>query len=251
MEWLTTLAALRLEKIVILTGQVDDGPNREDTLWVYNRLGKRSSAVPAMVQWVAINPGDRKSITTMLDSLFKAEKTPQPEERRLPATKNRTTLWPTFKSAAFSFGFVVLLFASTLFVDFPVGQKRAALSGIRLAIDARGKIESVDIPANFTLPEGADPAEIFGGSHYPLSIRIEVEGEIYLDETYQPAGISRNGRISGVEYIEIEPGNYQVQINLRDDDQNYRQIFSDQVEFLPGQIILFEYLEESDSLILR
>ena len=102
-----------------------------------------------------------------------------------------------------------------------------------------------------TLPEGADAEKIFGGTHYPVSIRLVVDGKTVLEETYQPSGVSGNGRISALEFISIPSGSHQIEMLLKDDDKDFRTVFSDTLVLDVSQVVVFNYDNSSDAVIVR
>jgi hypothetical protein len=124
-------------------------------------------------------------------------------------------------------------------------------SALRIAIDARGKIEAANIPEGVVLPEGADPVKIFGGVHFPISVRVIVDDKTILEEVYKPSGISGNGRISALKFLEVESGKHQVEILIKDDSDEYRSVFSGAVTFEPGKVLILAYDEKTDTFVLR
>src|SRR3989304_2967001 len=124
-------------------------------------------------------------------------------------------------------------------------------SGLRIALDAKGKITSANIPEGVILPEGADAEKIFGGEHFPISLRVIADGETILDETYKPSGISGNGRISALEFLEIESGTHHVEVWIKDVSDEYRSVFSGTVNFEQGQVLILAYDEQNDVFELR
>ena len=112
-------------------------------------------------------------------------------------------------------------------------------------------MELADIPEGVTLPEGADVEKIFGGTHFPMSVRVIVDGVTILDETYKPSGISGNGRISALEFISIPSGSHQIEMLLKDDDKDFRTVFSDTLVLDVSQVVVFNYDNSSDAVIVR
>ncbi|NOH01893.1 MAG: hypothetical protein HND47_07975 [Chloroflexi bacterium] len=93
--------------------------------------------------------------------------------------------------------------------------------------------------------------QIFGGVHFPVSVRVLVDGETILDETYKPSGISGNGRISALEFLEIAPGVHQVEVWIKDDANDYRLSYSGEVSFEKGRALILAYDEKLDAFVLR
>jgi hypothetical protein len=150
-------------------------------------------------------------------------------------------------------GTVMLLamFALALPLDVSAGTKAAEKSALRFAIDAKGKVDVSAVPEGVVLPEGADPAKIFGGSHFPISARLIVDGKSILEETYKPSGVSGNGRISALEFLQIESGVHQVEVWIKDDSKDYRLSYSGEVNFEQGRAIILAYDDKTDTFVLR
>jgi hypothetical protein len=101
------------------------------------------------------------------------------------------------------------------------------------------------------LPEGADVEKIFGGTHFPMSVRVIVDGATILDETYKPSGISGNGRISALEFLEVESGTHQVEVLIKDDSDEFRSVFAGDVNFEKGKVLILAYDDRTDTFVLR
>jgi hypothetical protein len=165
--------------------------------------------------------------------------------------KERSKLMPSLISALVGTLILFSIFALALPLDIPSGMSAAQGSAIRVALDLKGKISAANIPEGMTLPEGADAEKIFGGTHYPVSIRLVVDGETVLEETYQPSGVSGNGRISALEFISIPSGSRQVEMLLKDDDKDFRTVYSDTLTLDVSQVVVFNYDNSSDTVIVR
>ena len=118
-------------------------------------------------------------------------------------------------------------------------------------MDLKGKISVAAIPEGMTLPEGADAEKIFGGEHYPVSVIVVMDGETILEETYQPSGIGGNGRISALEFLSVSAGSHQIEMRLKDDENDYRVVYSDTLDLSVGQVVVFSYDDKSDMVIVR
>jgi len=250
-EWVKELREAGADHFVILTSPYDDGIYREDPHWVYSRLQRRPALIKPGLHWLEVEPDDPVPLESLLDDLHAKKGLSEVPRPSLPQTTERARLKPSLKAALLGGVLLTLLFALSLIVDIPAGKQTANKAGVRLALDAKGVIAQANIPDNVDLPPGADPQEIFGGSHYPVTLRLFVDGDVFLDEIYQPAGISHDGRISAGEYLTLPPGEHLVEIYFRDDDGDFRLLYDNVVEFPLGRVLLFEYNEDSDIFTLR
>jgi len=249
-EWIKSLLnGEGARDVVIVSHPYDDNLNREDTHWILNRLHLRPALVTEGLHWLDATPGDARTVAMFLNDLHSGK-----VERiapALPPMKERNKMMPSVVSALIGTVFLFGLFALALPADVKTGMSAADGAALRIAVDARGKVDVADIPEGVTLPEGADPAKIFGGEHFPMSVRVIVDGVTLLDETFEPSGISGNGRISALKFIEIESGSRQVEVWLKDDSDEYRLVFSGQVEFTQGKVFILAYDEQNDVFVLR
>ena len=250
-EWIKSLHKEGARDVVILSQPYDDSLNREDAHWILNRLHMRPALVTNELHWLEATPGDSKTVERFLNDLHKPETQAKKSAPVLPPVKERGRMIPSLVSGLVGTVLLLGLFALALPLDISAGMQAAEGSALRIAVDAKGRVEAADIPEGVTLPEGADPVKIFGGVHFPISVRVIVDGEAILDETFQPSGISGNGRISTLEFLEIAPGARQVEVWFKDDSNDYRLLFSGEVEFEKGRVWILAYDEKLDEFVLR
>ncbi|MBM3123594.1 MAG: 4Fe-4S dicluster domain-containing protein [Chloroflexi bacterium] len=250
-DWIKVLPQEGARAIVILSHPYDDGIFREDSHWILNRLHLRPALISGDLHWLETTPGDSTTVTNFLDGLHESELKDRERSPTLPPVKGRYKLIPSISGGLAGIFLMLALFSIALPLDIRSGMKDADGSGLRIAVDAKGKIEVAAIPEGFTLPEGADAEKIFGGQHYPMEIMVTVDGKDALKEIYQPSGLSGNGRISALDFLTIEPGSHEILINIRDDNAVFRTVFSDSVTFEQGAIRVLAYDEGKDEFIMR
>lgn len=249
-EWIKSL--LRSDgarNVVILSYPYDDSLNREDAHWILSRLHLRPALVTKELHWLEVTPGKADRVTKFLDELHnKQAKEIVPS---LPSVKDRNKLIPPFARALLGTALLFGLFALALPLDVKAGMAAAEGSALRIVVDAKGKIQLADIPEGITLPEGADPVKIFGGVHFPISVRVLVDGNVVLDETYRPSGVSGNGRIEALEFLRIEPGARRVEVWFKDSSDDFRLLYQGEVNFEPGRVRILAYDETTDTFVSR
>lgn len=250
-EWVKALHQEGARDVVILSQPYDDSLNREDAHWILNRLHLRPALVTKELHWLEATPGDVKTVENFLNNLHKPETQAKKSAPVLPPVKERSKMIPSLVSGLVGTVLLLGMFTLALPLDIPAGMKAANESALRVALDAKGKIEAANIPEGVTLPEGADPAAIFGGTHFPISLRVTVDGETMLNKTYKPSGISGNGRISALEFLEIKSGAHQVEVWIKDNTNDYRLSFSGKVDFEKGRVYILAYDEKLDEFVLR
>ncbi|MEW6406591.1 MAG: 4Fe-4S dicluster domain-containing protein, partial [Chloroflexota bacterium] len=250
-EWVKALSAEGARDVVILANPYDDTLNREDSHWILNRLHLRPALITNGLHWLETTPGDSKAVETFLENLNRQETQNTKRSSVLPAVKNRNKLIPSLLSSLVGTVLLLGLFALALPLDIASGMQAAEGSGLRIALDAKGKIVVAAIPEGFILPEGADAEKIFGGEHFPIGLRVIIDSEVVLDETHLPSGVSGNGRVSALEFLEIGDGEHHVEVWMRDDSNDYRAVFSGSINFEQGRVLMLVYDEKSDTFVLR
>jgi len=250
-EWIKSLPSEGARDVVILSHPYDDGIYREDAHSILNRLYSRPALLTKEIHWLETTPGDSKAVESFLDNLHKKESQESKQPPTLPVVKDRNKLFPSLISGLIGTIILLGLFAIALPLDIPSSMSAADQSALRIAIDARGKIEAANIPEGVVLPEGADPVKIFGGVHFPISVKVIVDGKTILEDTYKPSGVSGNGRISALKFLEIQSGTHQVEILIKDDSDEYRSVFAGEVNFEPGKVYILAYDEKTDTFVLR
>ncbi len=250
-EWIKSLEHEGARDVVILSHPYDDGLYREDPHWILNRLKLRPALVTKDLHWLETTPGDARAVESFLNNLQREETQSTKSAPVLPPVNNRQNLIPSIVSGLAGTVILLAMFALALPLDIPAGMQAANESALRIALDAKGKISSASIPKGVILPEGADAEKIFGGEHFPISLRVIANDETILDKTYKPSGISGNGRISALEFLEIESGIHQVEILMKDESVEYRTVFSGAVNFEQGRVLILAYDENKDVFELR
>jgi ferredoxin len=250
-EWIRSLHTEGARDTVLLSHPYDDGLYREDPHWMLNRLHLHSALVTKDLHWLETSPGDAGAVEKFLNNLHRMDTQNQKQPKALPPVKDRNKLIPSLVSGLVGTLLLLGAFALALPLDVESGMHSAEQSALRLAVDAKGKIEAANIPEGVTLPEGADPVKIFGGVHFPISVRVLMDGETILEETYKPSGISGNGRISALEFLNVAPGTHHVEVWMKDDSDEYRLVFSGEVIFEQGRALILAYDEKTDTFVLR
>ncbi len=250
-EWIRSLREEGARDVVLLSHPYDDGIYREEPHWMLNRLHTHTALATKDLHWLEIAPGDASALETFMKNLQHDEtqkaKTPKP----LPPVKDRNKLIPSLVSGLVGTLLLLGAFALALPLDVKSSMQGAEGSALRIAVDARGKIEAANIPEGVILPEGADPVKIFGGVHFPISVRVLVDGEVVLDDTYKPSGVGSNGRISALKFLQVASGIHHVEVWMKDDSDDYRLVFSGEVTFEQGRVWILAYDEATDTFILR
>jgi ferredoxin len=250
-DWIKTLQSEGARDVVLLSSPYDDNQNREDSFSILNRLHLRPALVTKGLHWLEATPNDPKPVEKFLDVLHTEAFQKNKPAPVLPRVKERNRLVPSLVSGLLGTILLLGLFAIALPLDIPSGMSAAEESALRIAVDAQGKVEVADIPEGVVLPEGADPAKIFGGEHFPMSIRVVIDGETAFEDVFEPTGVGGNGRINALEFLQVEPGTRFVEVFIKDDSDEFRNVFSGEIEFDKGKVWVLAYDEKLDVFVLR
>ena len=250
-DWVKTLQNEGVRDLVLLSSPYYDNVNREDAYSILNRLYTRPALVGEGLHWLEATPTDPKPVEKLLDNLHSEAGQKNKPQPILPEIKQRNKLVPSFIGGLFGTVLLLGLFALALPLDVRSGMAAADESALRIAVDAKGKVELAEIPEGITLPEGADPEKIFGGTHYPMSVRVVIDGETVFEDVFKPTGVSGNGRIAALKFLEVESGVHIVELFIKDDSDDFRLAFSGEVNFEKGQVSILAYDEKTDTFVLR
>ena len=252
-DWVPGLLQRGARDVIFAACPHDDCIYREGTSWIVNRLHRNRSLVQPGLHFLENTPGETRDLAALLDDLHKDDAQDGKKAPVLPSVNHRAKLIPSIAASLTGILILTGIFALALPLDVKTGLASASQGGIRIAYDSKGKIsaETGITAPGIELPEGADPTQIFGGTRYPVTIRLVVDGGILHEKTYQPAGLRGEGRISFVELLSIEPGTHHIEILIQDDGGDFRTVFSGEVSIDAAQVILFDYHDEGGAFEMR
>ena len=85
-----------------------------------------------------------------------------------------------------------------------------------------------------------------GGVRLPVRLRVAIDGEQVIEESYEGRGLRHEGSIYGVESQWVAPGEHAVQVWLMDDDVEWRLVFDDTVTVAEDGVVRLLYNAEHD-----
>lgn len=87
----------------------------------------------------------------------------------------------------------------------------------------------------------------------PVMVRVELDGQPVIDESFAPAGLSRDGASAAYRRLAIKAGAHTLRVQLNDDarrsDFPYQREATLQVT--PGQIVLIDFNPAKGGLLIR
>lgn len=89
------------------------------------------------------------------------------------------------------------------------------------------------------LPQHLQLKQIQGAGRFPLHLVIRLDGQLLLDETYQPQGVRHDGATFVLEKINIPPGTHTLLVQVDDGGEDHlRPVIAETIEVKPGQVIV-------------
>lgn len=235
-QWVREATENGANGVLVLGCPGDDCNFREGPHWLHGRLARRRSLRKENVRYVEMAPGDPKQVTAVLQEMTQNPETavdvypttrPKEEKTGLPFWLSQTRYLAA--------GLVVLLFVfgASLLLDRPLAPALPQEGLLRLGLSHGGELiaaaENLPPEIREKIPANTDPAMVLGGERFPVRLRVQVNGETILEETYEPRGLRREGAIEVLETYWLPPGEHQINIWLIDDGADWQQVFADTV----------------------
>jgi hypothetical protein len=119
----------------------------------------------------------------------------------------------------------------------------------KLTADCRKRTaeELAKVPANMRV-ELDCPRE-----RSPVAVRIELDGQTLIDETFPPAGLHKDGAASAYRRMPITAGPHQLLAQFNDDArvQGFNYVRVETIDVKPGQIVLIDFTAERGGIVIR
>jgi hypothetical protein len=82
------------------------------------------------------------------------------------------------------------------------------------------------------------------GGRFPTRLRLEIDGQVFLEETYAALGLRHEGSAFAYEKFYLAPGEHTVRLSMDDAGGELQTVIEQTVNFGPGQIytIIFDRL---------
>ena len=202
-SWEDEVLASGAAEAVVVSCPAYDCSSREGVRWLAERSRRKRALEHTHHRWVEAAPGDRDTVDDFFQKLAGEKSTftlPHFLQKRLP-----------HPSAWFA-GLLLLLvtFGLSLVPVYPVTVTPPQEGAVRVVLVYKGVVKTtLDNLQGFqsTLPPGVSPEQFMGGERYPVQVQLEVDGEIVLDETFQPGGIRHESAIYGFANWRLPLGN--------------------------------------------
>ncbi len=246
-KWIRGCLSHGARAVVLLTCPADDCGFREGPRWLIGRLsrGRNANLLGNRVHWLEAAPGDRGGFRRLFESLVSEGE----NRKEFPARGLPTPI-------SFAGGFVLLLLtlAMALLADWPAVAWATDQGAIRIVLSHTSDIMAATLGINTdsqNLPEGVTPEQVLGGARYPVRLRVEIDGEVVGEWTYQASGLHHEGAAYGLETLWRDPGTYPLTIFMMDDGEHWREVFAGDIVVETARVSVLTYDSEQDAFILN
>jgi ferredoxin len=235
---------------IVVSCPIDDCSHREGPHWIADRLKRRRTFRKGNTHFLELAPGSQKEVTALWEQMVRDE-----EEARLAATAVGSAAGkqapppPPQKLRYLAAGFAALLliFLATAFITQTAVNQLPEQGQLRIVINHAGELvnslDNLDPEVAAKLPENVDPSLVLGGERFPVRLRVTVDGELTLEDSFEPGGLRREGIIFGNEEIWLPPGAHNVAIQMMDDGATWRPVFTGEVIVPDGGVSSLIYDE--------
>lgn len=87
----------------------------------------------------------------------------------------------------------------------------------------------------------------------PVQVRVVLDDRVLVDQSYAPAGLSRDGASSGYWRTPIAAGTHHLAVTLRDDVRAGAPVYerSTSIDAKPGQVVLIDFKPDLGGVVIR
>ncbi|MCA9942933.1 MAG: 4Fe-4S binding protein [Anaerolineales bacterium] len=239
---------------IVVSCPAHDCSHREGPHWIANRLKRRRTLRQGNVHFWELAPGSQQQVTALWSQMI-GDETEAAARQAVTVVGPQTAVTPPTQ---FSFlrhslaGLVILFitFLGAIALTLNTSNQLPATGQIRLVINHGGAVvaSSSDLSADVLagLPENVDPVQLLGGERLPVRLRLAVDGEVVLENSYEARGLRHEGSIYGLESWWVAPGEHAVSVWLMDDETEWRLVFEGTVDVPESGVVRLLYNEEQD-----
>ncbi len=240
---------------IVVSCPAHDCSHREGPNWIASRLKRRRTLRKGNVHFWELAPGSRQQVVALWAQMI------GDADQAATARHSGTVVGSgaaVSSPSRFAFirhslaGLLILLitFLGAILLT-PITDTNLPDGGqIRLVINHGGKVAvaSGELSAEILekLPENVDAAQVLGGARLPVRLRVAIDGEQVLEDSYEARGLRQEGSIYGVESQWVASGEHAVQIWLMDDEVEWRLVFDDTVTVDEDGVVRLLYNDEHD-----
>lgn len=240
---------------IVVSCPAHDCSHREGPNWIASRLKRRRTLRQGNVHFWELAPGSRRQVQSLWAQMIGDEAQAASAQHAGTVVGSGAAVLPPSRFAFLrhSLAGLAILFITFLgaILLMPTTETNQPEGGqIRLVINHGGEVAAAsgELSAEILekLPENVDPAQVLGGERLPVRIRVAIDDEQVIEESYEARGLRQEGSIYGVESQWVAPGEHAVQVWLMDDEAEWRLVFDDRVEVAEDGVVRLLYNAEHD-----
>jgi hypothetical protein len=87
----------------------------------------------------------------------------------------------------------------------------------------------------------------------PVLVRVELDGQVIVDESFAPGGLARDGASAGYRSRPLPAGEHRLAVRFSDDARRRDQPVerAAQIRVAPGQVVLIDFSPEHGGVVIR
>lgn len=240
---------------IVVSCPAHDCSHREGPHWIANRLRRRRTLRQGNVHFWELAPGSRQQIVSLWSQMIGDEAEAASARQAVTVVGGKTAVSSPHRFAFLRHslvGLAILLvtFLGAILLTPTVNTNLPSSGQIRLVINHGGAVITTanglsdDILQK--LPENVNAAQLLGGERLPVRLRLAVDGEIVIENSYEGRGLRQEGSIYGLETWWVAPGEHAITVWLMDDETEWRLVYEGSVIVPESGVVRLLYNAERD-----
>ena len=87
----------------------------------------------------------------------------------------------------------------------------------------------------------------------PVRVRVELDGRLLYDESFEPAGLRRDGAASGYRRLPIPAGEHRLRVQVNDNlrVEGFNHVGERRLELAAGQVVLIDFIADKGGVLIK
>ena len=240
---------------IVVSCPEHDCSHREGPHWIANRLKRRRTLRQGNVHFLELAPGSKQQVMTLWSQMIGDEMEAATAQQAVTVIGSKTAVsspspFAILRHSLPGLAILIVTLLGSILLTTNTAPTLPNFGQIRLVINHGGALSasSDELSAELLekLPDNVDAAQLLGGERLPVRLRLEVDGETVLENSYQARGLRQEGSIYGLESWWVNPGEHAVTVWLMDDETEWRMVYEDSVLVPESGVVRLLYNDEQD-----
>jgi ferredoxin len=240
---------------IVISCPSHDCSHREGPHWIANRLKRRRTLRQGNVHFLELAPGSKQQVAALWSQMIGDETQAATARQAVTVVGPKTAVSPPsplafLRHSLVGFAILLVTFLASILLTANTATTLPNSGQIRLVINHGGALvaSSSDLSADLleTLPDNVEAAQLLGGERLPVRLRLDVDGQTVIENTYQARGLRQEGSIYGLESWWVPSGEHALTVWLMDDETEWRVVYEDTVTVPESGVIRLLYNDEQD-----